>query len=33
KIQDAAELMEIRVLDHLIVGKSDCYSFAENCLL
>ena len=27
------EKMEIRVLDHLIVGKTDCYSFAENFLL
>ena len=33
KIQESAELMEIRVLDHLIVGKTDCYSFAENFLL
>lgn len=33
KIQDSAELMEIRILDHLIVGKNDCYSFAENALL
>lgn len=33
KICDSAELMEIRILDHLIVGKSDCYSFAEHSLL
>lgn len=33
KIKDSAELMEIRILDHLIVGKNDCYSFAENALL
>ncbi|OOF42756.1 RadC family protein [Rodentibacter trehalosifermentans] len=33
KICDAAELMEIRILDHFIVGKSDCYSFAEHNLL
>lgn len=33
KICDSAELMEIRILDHLIVGKNDCYSFAEHSLL
>ncbi|QPB43293.1 RadC family protein [Rodentibacter haemolyticus] len=33
KICDSAELMEIRILDHFIVGKGDCYSFAENRLL
>ncbi|OOF60289.1 hypothetical protein BKL49_00740 [Rodentibacter myodis] len=33
KICESAELMEIRILDHFIVGKTDCYSFAENCLL
>ena len=33
KIIEAADLMEIRILDHIIVGKSDCYSFAEHNLL
>lgn len=33
KIRESAELMEIRILDHLIVGKADCYSFAEHSLL
>ena len=33
KIREAAELMEIRVLDHFIIGKGECYSFAEHCLL
>ncbi|MCQ9122002.1 RadC family protein [Rodentibacter pneumotropicus] len=33
KICEAAELMEIRVLDHFIVGKNDCYSFAEHNFL
>lgn len=33
KIRDAAELVEIRILDHFIVGKTDCYSFAEHELL
>ena len=33
KIREAAELMEIRVLDHFIIGKGECYSFVEHCLL
>ena len=33
KIKDAAELMDIRLLDHLIVGGMDTYSFAENDLI
>ncbi|OOF66992.1 DNA repair protein RadC [Rodentibacter sp. Ppn85] len=33
RICEAAELMEIRVLDHFIVGKDDCYSFAEHNFL
>ena len=33
KIIEAAELMEIRILDHFIVGKGTCYSFAEHNLL
>lgn len=33
KIKDSAALMEIRVLDHFIVGKNDCYSFAEHSLI
>ncbi|OOF49142.1 hypothetical protein BKK54_09485 [Rodentibacter genomosp. 1] len=33
KIRESAELMEIRILDHFIVGKNDCYSFAEHNLL
>ncbi len=32
-IQDAANLMDIRVLDHIIVGSTKCYSFAEHALL
>ena len=32
-IVDALRLIDIRVLDHLIVGDSDVYSFAENGLL
>lgn len=30
KIQQAAELMEIRILDHFIIGKGDYFSFAEK---
>lgn len=33
KIKESAALMEIRVLDHFIVGKEACYSFAENQLI
>lgn len=33
KIQQAAELMEIRVLDHFIIGKGCYFSFAEQGLL
>ena len=33
KIIEAAELMNIRILDHFIVGKGTCYSFAEHNLL
>ncbi|NBI12453.1 DNA repair protein RadC [[Haemophilus] felis] len=33
KIKNAAELMEIRLLDHIIVGKAECCSFAERDLL
>ena len=33
KIKDASKLMDIRLLDHLIVGGMDTYSFAENALI
>ncbi|HDR1051930.1 DNA repair protein RadC [Pasteurella multocida] len=33
KIQAAAELVEIRILDHFVIGKGCYYSFAENRLL
>ena len=33
KIIEAAELMDIRILDHFIVGKGTCYSFAEHNLI
>ncbi|OOF67900.1 RadC family protein [Rodentibacter caecimuris] len=32
KICEAAALMEIRVLDHIIVGKGSCFSFVEHHL-
>lgn len=33
KLKEAAKLMEIHILDHLIVGDSAYYSFADNGLL
>jgi DNA repair protein RadC len=33
RLRDALALMEVRVLDHLIVGDGSCYSFAEHGLL
>lgn len=33
KLRDAAKLMEVAVLDHLIIGDRDYYSFADNGIL
>jgi len=33
KLIDALQLVDIRVLDHIIVGDQNCYSFAENGLI
>jgi DNA repair protein RadC len=33
RVQDALELVDIRVIDHIIVGKSASVSFAERGLL
>ncbi|WP_408630477.1 JAB domain-containing protein [Methylovulum psychrotolerans] len=33
RIIAALNLVDIRVLDHFIVGGADCYSFAEQGLL
>lgn len=33
KIQNAAKFFDIQVLDHLIVTKTDYYSFADNSLM
>jgi DNA repair protein RadC len=33
RLRDALALMDVRVLDHLIVGDGNCYSFAEHGLL
>lgn len=33
KLKQALALMDIRVLDHLIVGKLDIFSFAEHALI
>jgi DNA repair protein RadC len=33
RLQDALALIEVKILDHLIVGKGKVFSFAENGLL
>jgi DNA repair protein RadC len=33
RLRDALGLMDVRVLDHLIVADSGCYSFSEHGLL
>jgi DNA repair protein RadC len=33
RLREALALMDVRVVDHLIVGDSGCYSFAEHGLL
>jgi len=33
KIESALELVDVRVLDHIIVGGDDTFSFAQNGLL
>lgn len=33
KIMQALQLIEITILDHIIVGSCDCYSFAEHGLI
>jgi len=33
RLRDALALVDVRVLDHLIVGNGSCYSFAEHGLL
>ena len=33
RLKDALSLMEVRVLDHVIVGEAGCYSFSEHGLL
>jgi len=32
-LDSALKLVEVRVLDHFVVGAQECYSFAENGLL
>jgi DNA repair protein RadC len=32
-VSDAARALDIRVLDHIVVGKDGYYSFMENYLL
>lgn len=33
RVKDALSLLDIRVLDHIVVGGNDTYSFSENGLL
>ena len=33
RLKDALALMEVRVLDHVIVGEAGCFSFSEHGLL
>lgn len=32
-MKDSAKLMNIKIIDHIIVGKSGCYSFVESGIL
>lgn len=33
RLVDAGEIIGIKILDHMIIGKGDYYSFQENCKL
>lgn len=33
RLKEALALIDVRVLDHIVVGKESCYSFAEHGLL
>jgi len=33
RLRDALDLIDIRVLDHFIIGQGEPYSFAESGLL
>jgi DNA repair protein RadC len=33
RLRDSLALMEVRMLDHVIVGDGGCYSFSEHGLL
>jgi DNA repair protein RadC len=33
RLRDALALMDVRVLDHVIVGEGGCFSFSEHGLL
>lgn len=33
RLRNALALIDVRVLDHIVVGRGECYSFAENGLL
>jgi DNA repair protein RadC len=30
ELSDAGKLMEIKVIDHIIIGDGNCYSFADE---
>lgn len=32
-LKDAGDILDIKVLDHIIVGSPDCFSFADNGLM
>lgn len=32
-LKDVLKLVDIRILDHLVVGSSDCFSFAEHGMI
>lgn len=33
RIKEAGDLLDIRLLDHIIIGKNEYFSFAEQKLL
>jgi DNA repair protein RadC len=33
RLKDALALVDVRVLDHVIVGETGCFSFSEHGLL
>ena len=33
KIKEAGKVLDIDVLDHVIIGENDCYSFSDKGLI